>query len=64
MSTTTHTARTSFVARAVNGAIAGVAGGIVFGMLMAMMGMLPMVGMLIGVDNAIVGFLVHLANSA
>jgi uncharacterized membrane protein YagU involved in acid resistance len=36
----------------------------VFGLLMAGVGMLPMVGMLIGVDNALVGFLVHLVISA
>ena len=35
-----------------------------FGMLMAMMDMLPMIGMLVGVENAVVGFLVHLVNSA
>lgn len=50
--------------RIANGAIAGLAGGVVFGVLMAMMGTLPMVGMLIGVDNAAVGFGVHLVNSA
>jgi len=50
--------------RAGNGALAGIAGGIVFGVLMAMMGMLPMVGMLIGIDDPLIGFLVHLANSA
>jgi uncharacterized membrane protein YagU involved in acid resistance len=44
--------------------LAGVGGGIVFGMMMAMMGMLPMVAMLVGSENAIVGFSVHLAISA
>ncbi|MBB6375805.1 putative membrane protein YagU involved in acid resistance [Pseudonocardia eucalypti] len=33
-------------------------------MTMAMTGMLPMVGMLIGMDNAAVGLAVHLVNSA
>lgn len=56
----THRATT----RIAHGAIAGIAGGIAFGIVMAMMGMLPMVGMLIGVDNAVVGFGVHLVNSA
>lgn len=42
------------------GALAGLAGGVVFGMLMGMLGMLPMVGMLVGQDNAIVGLMVHL----
>lgn len=64
MSATAHTTSAGLGARIVNGAIAGIAGGVVFGMLMAMMDMLPMVGMLIGVDNAVVGFLVHLVNSA
>ncbi|CAL9472057.1 hypothetical protein SUDANB95_02843 [Actinosynnema sp. ALI-1.44] len=47
-----------------NGALAGLAGGAVFGLLMAGADMLPMVGLLIGVDNAIVGFLVHMVISA
>lgn len=38
------------------GAIAGLGGGLVFGIMMGMMGMLPMVGMLVGAENAIVGF--------
>jgi uncharacterized membrane protein YagU involved in acid resistance len=41
------------------GAVAGLIGGIPFGMLMAMMGMMPMIGMLVGVENAFVGVLVH-----
>jgi uncharacterized membrane protein YagU involved in acid resistance len=36
----------------------------VFGMLMGMMGMLPMVGMLVRQENAVIGFLVHMAISA
>ncbi|HZD57227.1 MAG TPA: hypothetical protein VE136_10915 [Anaerolineales bacterium] len=47
-----------------SGAIAGLAGGLVFGTLMAMTGFLPMVGMLIRVQNALVGFVVHMAISA
>jgi uncharacterized membrane protein YagU involved in acid resistance len=47
-----------------SGAIAGLAGGIVFGMLMGMMGMLPMIGMLVHQQNAIAGFIVHMAISA
>jgi hypothetical protein len=49
---------------AVAGAIAGLGGGLVFGILMGMMGMLPMVGMLIRVENAVVGFIVHMVISA
>ena len=46
------------------GAYAGLAGGVVFGAMMAMMGMLPMIGMMVGVPSAGVGFLVHLVISA
>ncbi len=46
------------------GPLAGLAGGLVFGAMMGMMGMLPMVGMLVKQDNAVVGFLVHLVISA
>jgi hypothetical protein len=46
------------------GALAGLIGGIPFGMLMGMMGMMPMIGMLVGVESAFVGVLVHAAISA
>lgn len=49
---------------AINGAIAGLAGGVVFGIMMGMMGMLPMVGMLVRQENALIGFIVHMAISA
>ncbi|MEW6402311.1 MAG: hypothetical protein AB1649_10960 [Chloroflexota bacterium] len=45
------------------GAIGGLAGGVPFGMMMAMMGMMPMIGMLIRVENATVGWIVHLVIS-
>lgn len=66
MSTTAHTAHAGFGTRVGNGVLAGLVGGVVFGMLMAMTmaDMLPMIGMLIGVENAWVGFLVHLVDSA
>ena len=48
----------------VAGAIAGLGGGVVFGMMMAMMGMLPMIAMLVGSQSAFVGFLVHMVISA
>lgn len=46
------------------GAIGGLVGGVPFGMMMAMMGMMPMIGMLIRVENASVGWVVHLVISA
>ncbi len=46
------------------GAVAGLIGGIPFGILMGMMGMMPMIGMLVRVDSAFVGVLVHAAISA
>jgi uncharacterized membrane protein YagU involved in acid resistance len=47
-----------------SGAIAGLAGGVVFGMMMGMMGMLPMVGMLVRQESAVIGFIVHMLISA
>ena len=41
------------------GALAGILGGIPFGIMMGMMGMMPMIGMLVRVENAFVGVLVH-----
>jgi uncharacterized membrane protein YagU involved in acid resistance len=52
------------IARIENGALAGLAGGLLFGLLMAMTGMLPTVAGLVGSENAVVGFGVHLVNSA
>lgn len=49
--------------RLLAGAVGGLAGGVLFGMLMQMMGMLPMVGSLVGQDTVAVGWLVHLAIS-
>jgi uncharacterized membrane protein YagU involved in acid resistance len=46
------------------GAIAGLGGGLVFAMLMGMMGMLPMVAMLVGSQSAVIGFIVHMVISA
>jgi uncharacterized membrane protein YagU involved in acid resistance len=48
----------------VAGAIAGLGGGLVFGIMMGMIGMLPMVAMLVGSENPVVGFLVHMVISA
>ena len=46
------------------GALAGLGGGVLFGAMMGMMGMLPMVGMLVGQENSSIGFIVHLVISA
>ena len=47
-----------------HGIYAGLGGGLVFGVLMGMMGMLPMIGNMVGIPSATVGFLVHLVISA
>ncbi len=64
MSANTLSSKTGIAGSIQAGAIAGLAGGIVFGMLMGMMGMLPMVGMLVKQDSAVVGFIVHMLISA
>jgi len=46
------------------GAYAGLAGGVVFGVMMAAMGMLPMIGQMVGDPSAVTGFFVHLVISA
>ncbi|MEV2278100.1 hypothetical protein AB0I72_21190 [Nocardiopsis sp. NPDC049922] len=55
---------TPLVTRVWRGAAAGVGGGVVFGTLMAMMGMLPMIAGMVGSDSALVGMVVHLVISA
>ena len=64
MSATTLTTSAHQVKAAQIGALAGIGGGLVFGAMMAMNGMLPMVGMLVKQENAVVGFIVHLIISA
>lgn len=65
MSTTAHPTHSTPAAasRVLHGALAGIGGGLAFGILMAMMGMLPMVAVLVGSDSAAVGAVVHLAIS-
>jgi uncharacterized membrane protein YagU involved in acid resistance len=46
------------------GVAGGIVGGILFGILMAVQGMLPMVAALIGSEDPVVGFGVHLVISA
>jgi hypothetical protein len=48
----------------IRGIVGGLAGGMVFGMMMGMMGMLPMIGKMVGQPSAVVGFMVHMFNSA
>lgn len=60
----TQTQHPSLVKSVVAGAIAGLGGGVVFGMMMAMMGMMPMVAMLAGSQDPLIGFVVHMAISA
>jgi hypothetical protein len=45
------------------GAVGGLVGGVLFGAMMGAMGMLPMVAMLVGSENAGVGFVVHMVMS-
>ena len=47
-----------------HGVYGGLAGGVVFGAMMAMMGMLPMIGNMVGSPSAWVGLFVHLMISA
>ena len=47
-----------------HGVYGGLAGGVIFGAMMGMMGMLPMIGKMVGHPSAITGFLVHLVISA
>ena len=46
------------------GTYGGLAGGMIFGGMMGMMGMLPMIGSMVGQPSAAVGFAVHMVNSA
>jgi hypothetical protein len=46
------------------GAHGGLLGGVVFGAMMGAMGMLPMIGQMVGQPSALVGFAVHMVNSA
>jgi hypothetical protein len=58
---TTSVGSGALVTRIWHGVVAGLAGGIVFGALMAMMGM---IAMMVGSESAAVGWLVHLVISA
>jgi uncharacterized membrane protein YagU involved in acid resistance len=60
----TRSQNPSLVKSAIAGAIAGLGGGAVFGIMMGMMGMLPMVAMLAGSQDPLIGLGVHMAISA
>jgi uncharacterized membrane protein YagU involved in acid resistance len=62
--TTSVGASTGLVTRGWHGIVAGLAGGIMFGILMAMMGMMSTIAMMVGSSSAAVGWLVHLVISA
>ena len=47
-----------------HGVYGGLAGGVVFGAIMGMMGMLPMIGSMVGIPSAWVGFVAHMIISA
>jgi hypothetical protein len=66
MSSTTRpvTGFPALATRIWQGAVAGIGGGIVFGMLMAMMGMLTTIAGMVGSTSPIVGALIHLVISA
>jgi hypothetical protein len=55
---------TGLVNRGIAGVVGGLVGGIGFGVLMQVMGMIPMVAMLVGSDSVGIGWLVHLVISA
>lgn len=59
MTTNNH----SFAKLTIAGLIGGASGGVVFGMLMAMMGMLPMIASMLGSDSSVVGFAIHMMMS-
>ncbi|MFQ5551367.1 MAG: hypothetical protein ACE5FJ_09040 [Gemmatimonadales bacterium] len=47
-----------------HGAFGGLAGGMLFGVMMGMMGALPMIGRMVGLPSMVGGFVVHMAISA
>ncbi len=52
------------VQRIKHGAFGGLAGGMLFGVMMGMMGALPMIGRMVGLPSTVGGFFVHMAISA
>lgn len=61
MATTGHAHQPATITtRAAHGGLAGLGGGIVFGMMMAMMGMLTAIAGLVGANSPIIGGIIHL----
>ena len=60
---TTTRGHATFWNRVLAGVLGGIGGGLIFGALMAMMGMLPMIASMVGSDSAGVGFLIHMMMS-
>ena len=50
--------------RSLHGIYAGLAGGLIFGVMMGPMGMLPMIAKMAGSSSSVIGFGIHLINSA
>ncbi len=50
--------------RMLNGVLGSLAGGVIFGLMMQMMGSIKMIAMMVGSESALVGWIVHLAISA
>lgn len=59
-----HPMAVSIPGRLVYGVIGGLVGGALFGILMQMMGMIEMIAQLVGSTSLLMGWLVHLFNSA
>lgn len=57
-------ASSTLVSSVIHGVTAGLIGGSVFGVQMAVGGMLPMLAQMVGSQNAVVGFIMHLMISA
>lgn len=63
-STATASTDSTLMTRLIRGVLGGLAGGLVFGVMMQMMGAIPMIAMLVGSESVAVGWLVHLGISA
>lgn len=64
MATLSRTQNNALAQRALAGVVGGLVGGVGFGIIMGIGGMLPMVAGLIGSSDAFIGFIVHMVISA